>query len=280
MEIFKRKLLFYAITSRIVVFMFQVIFNLIPDHNADAFNPPLNTSGFANNIIVSTLDGFHKWDSKYFVYIAQNGYNEEKFFAFFPLYPLLIRIYSDIMSVMTNHIIAFNEACILVGWLLNTVFFIGAADKLYDLTQVIFNDDSYSLMTSFVFCFNPASIFFSALYTESLFSFLVFNGMCTLMKKEFCASTIWFMLSSFCRSNGIINAGFIAYYAIALQYKLVVLKKSTIIKSFLRLITAFVQCCFICLPFLLFNLFGFLKFCIFPTKIKKKTLVPTFTFCL
>ena len=53
------------------------------------------------------------------------SYNEEKFFAFFPLYPLLIRIYSDIMSVMTNHIIAFNEACILVGWLLNTVFFIG-----------------------------------------------------------------------------------------------------------------------------------------------------------
>ena len=51
----------------------KVIFNLIPDHNADAFNPPLNTSGFANNIIVSTLDGFHKWDSKYFVYIAQNG---------------------------------------------------------------------------------------------------------------------------------------------------------------------------------------------------------------
>ena len=272
MEVFKKKLLYYAISSRIIVFILQAFFNLIPDHNADAFKPTFNrTSGFANNIIATTLDGFHKWDSKYFLYIAENGYPLEKFFAFFPLYPLLVRVYGDIISAMTNHIVAFNEACLLAGWLLNNIFFVGASFKLYDLTQAVFNDESFSIITSLVFCYNPASVFFSSLYTESLFSFLVFSGMSTLMKQEFFAATTWFVLSGFCRSNGLINAGFIAYYAIALQYKNFDSKKFTMIKSFFSLVSALVQCCLICLPFLLFNLFGYLLFCIFPKKSERRS---------
>ena len=41
---------------------------------------------------------------------------------------------------------------------------------LFDLTQNIFGCPKFAFFTSYLFCFNPASIFFSSCYTESLYA--------------------------------------------------------------------------------------------------------------
>lgn len=52
-----------------------MIFNLLPDHRADAFNPSSKENGgILDEVLKVTLDGYHKWDAKYFLFIAENGY--------------------------------------------------------------------------------------------------------------------------------------------------------------------------------------------------------------
>lgn len=52
------------------------------------------------------------------------------------------------------------------------------------------------------FCFNPASIFYSAVYTESLFAATSFLGMLLLEEKKFWSAVALFALSGAARSNG------------------------------------------------------------------------------
>jgi len=47
-------------------------------------------SSSLSSYVLNWTNYFTNWDSVYFLYIAQYGYNYAQFHAFFPLYPLLI----------------------------------------------------------------------------------------------------------------------------------------------------------------------------------------------
>ena len=234
--VMKRSVVKWALLSRIFVFLLA----LCSRGFLGSENGSLNDSsgevaamescdGDSMNNRGITLDRlfghFANWDGVYFARIAQCGYEFEQFHAFFPLYPVLVqyvaRIFSPIVGGINRPIIV---AC---GFLVSNLSFVAAAVTLYHLTKLVLRDDRLAETSAILFCVNPASVFMSAMYTESLFSFCCFAGLLCLER----ASDIWdsgggvalrlvagtvlcFAAASATRSNGIILSFYIAYQSV------------------------------------------------------------------
>ncbi|XP_011311236.1 GPI mannosyltransferase 2 [Fopius arisanus] len=209
MPYLRSKILRFSIITRLSIIALQLFFNAIcPDHVADAFKSPQNPEEKISNfdrLISFLLTGLTHWDSEYYLHIAKYGYTYENTLAFFPLYPMTIRasaivlkkilFFLNYQSVITISAVAINFFC-----------FIKSSLILYDLTSVLTNK-KMAYRSAILFCISPASIFFTAAYTESMFSYLTFHSMLAAVKNDRFAS-IPIGLSSLLRSNGLINVGF------------------------------------------------------------------------
>ncbi|XP_050459036.1 GPI mannosyltransferase 2 [Cataglyphis hispanica] len=276
----RKKVLWFAIISRIAILILQIIFNAsIPDHRADAFKRPLNSAekmgSLWDEIIYFLFNGFTRWDGEYFLHIAKYGYTYENTIAFYPLYPALIRIVAFILSKIFP---ALNSQSIIIvaAMLINFVCFVKSALILYDLTIHIFQDTVIAYKAAIFYCINPASIFFSAVYSESIFAYLTFYTMLGSMKYT---STIYFplALSILTRSNGIVNIGFPVYFGLKNSMSKEVEKQKRKIPYIFKLIT--LRNCFTILstlilslsPFFLLQIYNYIKFC---TSTPDKSLLP------
>ena len=192
----KYQVLRYAILSRFIVWCISTIAILIIpcyDTSSTISVIPTTTSGVTKSTTnKSTLDAvawsvfgqYSRWDAAYFLRISQVGYEYEKNHAFQPFLPILINVFrycsglsyfsssdnsSNIMSIETSYLIA--------GVFVTNVSFILAAIALYDLSIIVLKNERLAYISSLLFCFNPASIFMSAIYTGSLYACLSFYGM-------------------------------------------------------------------------------------------------------
>lgn len=131
-----------------------------------------------------------RWDAIYFLEIAKAGYTNIQQSAFFPLYPLLCRILSQIFKIDNFE---------FTGIILSNILYIINANLL-----IIFFQSKVETLT-LIFCFYPTSIIFSSFYTESLFLFLI---LCALLISSHSILIAYFFISisCLCRSNGILFA--------------------------------------------------------------------------
>ncbi|XP_011704664.1 PREDICTED: GPI mannosyltransferase 2 [Wasmannia auropunctata] len=286
----RKKVFWFAITTRIVILVLQVIFNvLVPDHHADAFKRPLDSTdqvSLCDQIIYFLFNGLTRWDGEYFLHIARYGYTYENTLAFYPLYPAMIRI---IAVILTKIFPLFNiqSTMIIAAILINFICFVKSAIIFYDLTKRVFQNTVTAYKAAILYCINPASIFFSALYSESMFAYLTFY---TMLGSIECISNIYFplALSTLVRSNGIVNIGFPIYFRLK---NLVNLGNSERMEKtngqkhdvlsnlwyILKLIK--LKSCFIILstmiislsPFVLLQIYNYMKFC---TSTFDKSLLP------
>ena len=100
--------------------------------------------------------------------------------------------------------------------MLSNVCFVLAALVLYRLSRAVLRNDVLAERAALLFCINPASIFMSALYTESLFALLSFLGMWALEAlgtSGLSLAALLFAASSAVRSNGAISCGFLLFTA-------------------------------------------------------------------
>jgi hypothetical protein len=93
------------------------------------------------------------WDSVWFLEIARDGYTRAADAAFFPLYPLLLKA---------------TGASVVGGVLVSLACFAAALWLLHRLVALDFGEDVAGLTVLLVAVF-PAAVFFSAVYSESLF---------------------------------------------------------------------------------------------------------------
>ncbi len=105
------------------------------------------------------LDVWGRWDAVHYLQIAARGY-EGTDMAFFPLFPLMIRILGRLVG---NHLIA----ALLIA---NASFFFGLL-FLYKLLEHEYDRPTARRAIFYVSIF-PSAFFFSAAYTESLFFML------------------------------------------------------------------------------------------------------------
>lgn len=205
-----------ALWSRAAILVLQFFANLlIPDHDADAFKSP-KPDGHPNTLGQQVIDvlfgGLRRWDAEYFMHIAEHGYTYENVLVFYPLFPFTVRYATLAIQSILPFECEFRELGLVVAIVLNIIFFVLAANALFELTAHLLANKRFARIVVVLFCINPASIFFTAPYTESLFCWLSFSVMLNCAKYRFARAMIPLVFVMWCRSNGFVNFGFVLYY--------------------------------------------------------------------
>lgn len=209
----RRKVFWFSILSRLFVMLLQLIFNaLSPDHNADAFISPINSNeniSFYDNLVNILFGGLTRWDAQYFIHIARYGYTYENTLAFFPLYPMSVRCIGRILKrILFN--LNDQSVIIIAAVLINFICFVKSAVIFYDLSRKVLGDKTTAYKAAILYCISPASIFFTATYSESMFAYLTFYSMMAAIKNSrFVCLPIG--LSGIVRSNGLVNTAYPLY---------------------------------------------------------------------
>ncbi|VDD82458.1 unnamed protein product [Mesocestoides corti] len=156
------------------------------------------------------MDGFRKWDAVYFHFISINGYLYENTLAFFPLFSIVLRTFSSFTYVFCFSS-SFRTHTILCGVCLNFLFNVLCAIQIYRLSKLSLMSDSVSIVSALLFTINPASVFFSTLYSESLYTLLLISALVYINERRYLSGCILLSLTVFCRSNGLVNIGFACF---------------------------------------------------------------------
>ena len=139
----------------------------------------------------SFLKSFANWDGGHYIGIAEFGYTEKFQYAFFPLYPLLIRI---IYSVTHDYLIAALAISISSTFI--------AINLLYRLIGDNF-DKGVAQKTISYLIFFPTSFYFLTAYSEGLFFLLVVSTFYFLRTNRFFWATLAASLASATRLAGL-----------------------------------------------------------------------------
>jgi len=144
-----------------------------------------------NLLIKQDLSILELYDSEHYLEMARNGYTEPYLFAFFPLYPLVMRLFS---IVIPSYQIA--------GMLVSNICAFLSVVVLHELTK-----DKKNSWNILCLIFSPILAYTSMVYTESMFMLLTLLGY-YLYKKDKCnLAAIVVGLSILTRNSGIILWG-------------------------------------------------------------------------
>jgi hypothetical protein len=180
-------------TSRLVVLAAGVLavlfFGRAP--GTSGFDPARLTApfGYFGNLLAAP---FARWDSVWYLAIAQGGYGHEAArTAFFPLYPLVLRgpgllIGSDLIAGVLISLAAFAVALVL----------------LYRLVALELSDE-LARATVMLMAFCPMAYFFSAVYSESLFLALSVGCILAARKGRWALAGALGALGAVSRNSGI-----------------------------------------------------------------------------
>ena len=254
-----------------MVWLVQVVSNvLIPDHQGsmDDVEMKVHRHPHHDPLTETLLGGFDNWDSEYFIFIAEHGYTFLQSMAFFPLYPALVWLVGRTALSPLSFLLADRSLFLLAGTLVNLCVFPLAAVALYLLTLSVSNSQQFSVVTVLLFCVNPASVFMSAVYTETLFAFCTFAGLCLLTQRRSWSACLLFSLASATRANGVVLAGFIGYYHFhRILYRLSISRQvsfTSVIPMTGAVLVCVTQCLMVILPFFLFQGYSYWRFCHIP----------------
>uniref|UniRef100_A0A7S0ACP6 GPI mannosyltransferase 2 n=1 Tax=Minutocellus polymorphus TaxID=265543 RepID=A0A7S0ACP6_9STRA len=141
--------------------------------------------------------------------------DSEQAHAFFPLFPLCIRYVALLLVQFVPTLLlpsSFEGVVALAALLINTICFTVAALSIYDVTSSLLQRsiedlkqpeiERASFLVAALFCFNPASVFFTASYSESMFAALTFGGHALAARGLIAVPIIPWTLATYTRSNG------------------------------------------------------------------------------
>lgn len=165
-------LFFLAVGSRAMAIIFALFGNrLIVDHvpgGAEIFQDQKDV----------WCQTFLRWDSVYYITLAQSSYKEERYYVFFPLYPTAVKQVHDIFQL--GYIFQNRTKGLMIAALV-----LNLCCSVLSLHQILIYLRKWNFVTcrkdlnicALVFLFCPASVFFITVYTESLFSSLSWTGL-------------------------------------------------------------------------------------------------------
>jgi hypothetical protein len=102
-----------------------------------------------------------RWDSVYYLQIARDGYTQLKQAGFFPFYPLLMSVLDDVTG-----------STVVAGVLISLAAFTAALVLFERLAVLETGSEKVARRAVWLLALFPASLFFSAVYTEGLFLLL------------------------------------------------------------------------------------------------------------
>jgi hypothetical protein len=180
-------------TSRLLVWAAAVVAVLVfgLSERAGDFDPtglttPYGTTGDA------LVAPFGRWDSVWFMQIAADGYDGGAREAFFPLYPLLVRIAGAPLGSA------------LIGGALASTALLGLALVLLHRLVCLDHDRAVARNAVLVTALVPMSFFFSAVYSESLFLALSIGAVYAARRERWAWAGALGLLAATTRSAGVL----------------------------------------------------------------------------
>ncbi len=148
-----------------------------------------------------------KWDSQWYIQIARSGYwyqpLQQSNVAFFPLYPLSIRIAAPFLG----------GNLVLAGFLLSNAYLLGALICLYQLAKLEMQERctaapeeaaAAARRTLYYLAFFPTAFFLSAVYTESLFLLLSVATILFARRQQWVLAALAGLLAAATRNLGVV----------------------------------------------------------------------------
>jgi hypothetical protein len=188
-----RAVLLAYVSTRLLVFL--VIF-------CSSITLPMRPGPFLyaspNNLI---LDGLIRDDSWWYANIAEHGYSAGDIqtgaqgnVVFFPLYPLLVKM----AAALTGNVF-------LAGVLVSNVAFLLALAYLYGLTRHEFDEETAGRAV-FYLAAAPTAVFFSAMYSESVYIALVCATFYYAQRRTWDFAALTGALAAATRNTGVLLA--------------------------------------------------------------------------
>lgn len=155
-----------------------------------------NRFPYVDELLVSTrlsswVWSFANFDGVHYITIASKGYIADFTQAFFPLFPILVKI------------VTFGNNYLLSGLLLSNILFLLGLILLYHLFEREYNKKLALLSVLFLLSF-PTAFYFGSLYSESLFLLLTVGCFLAIKKKHYLAAGIIAALASATRIIGVL----------------------------------------------------------------------------
>ncbi|XP_072534927.1 palmitoyltransferase ZDHHC18-A [Salminus brasiliensis] len=269
-----RMIVWFAAFTRGLSLVLQAVLNAaIPDHVADAFSPPrLEEPQLLDSSIEVLLGGLGRWDAEHFLFIAERGYLYEHNFAFFPLFPLILRSVAATLLLPLSPFLTVRGRLLLAVAVVNSALFVLSAVTLYGLGRVVLQDRKLALVSGLVYCLTPANVFMLAGYSETLFAALTFGGLWLLERGFTLRACLLLALSTATRANGLVNVGFLLYRLLQKSLGLArVYSKGVVwqrrcclytVAAFRFLLMLTLCLSVVVLPFCLFQFYGYYTFCV------------------
>jgi hypothetical protein len=200
---------------------------------------------------IPIVNFFSQWDGGWYSQIAILGYPAGNNplsgnWAFFPLYPFLMRL----LGTPLFGIIPSDQAVLISGFLISNVLFFVSLFLFYHVTKIVFGKSSFTLISTIFFAFWPGALFYSSVYSESLFMSFALGAFYLLEKGHSGKSAVLGFFASLTRSNGFLIL--IPFVYNGLQTR--------------KYRTAIFQAVVIALPYLLFNIYGYFLTGLFPVR--------------
>lgn len=188
-----KKVILLFIAVKIVIFVLVFVSDGILPPVKNYYNTTFQYSTREGHVIEN---GLSSYDSQIYLAIADKGYlnsRGNRFFAFYPLYPMLVRGFSYFLG---------NDLFLSGIFISLICSFIGVI-YLYELFRMD-ADKKASSIGLFYFLFFPTAIFFSAIYTESLFLMLSVMTFYYARKEKWWITGFLGLLTTFTRPQGIL----------------------------------------------------------------------------
>jgi Mannosyltransferase (PIG-V) len=149
----------------------------------------------------SFVNMWSRWDSGWYLQIAKHGYHYDpgkpSSTAFFPLYPLSIRLLHAIFFLPDS-----DYWYLVIGIILSNICLLVGVFYLYQLTRLDYNESVAGAAVLCLLLF-PTSFFLSAAYSESMFLALTISSFYYARKQYWLTASLLAGLAALCRSQGI-----------------------------------------------------------------------------
>lgn len=148
--------------------------------------------------------GFGNFDGVHYLRIAQDGYAAAYSQAFFPIYPMLVKIFSFAFpkNILLDTSLFVDPSYFYSGLILSNLFLLAGLYIFYKLIRLDFDQRISILSTIFLLAF-PTSFYFGAIYAESLFLFLAVLSIYLIRKDKFFWGAVVIALASATRIFGV-----------------------------------------------------------------------------
>lgn len=203
---FKRSEIKYILIIFIVSRIILSIIGFSSRMMLESFNVNTNHFQYSTNPILAV---WGVWDSGYYLDIAKNGYSAalgqgtmvegQANYAFFPLYPFLIKIFSYLFGSFYLAGLFISNFCLLLS-----------AYVLYKLVKLDYSSETALNSVKYLFLF-PTAFILSGLFSESLFLLLLLSSFYFARQKNWLTANLSGLFLVLCRPLGILMLLPIAY---------------------------------------------------------------------